>query len=90
MLTCILSKTQENGEYIEVEPTFLSKNKANLEGEDPFKIFDEMVEEVMVNMANYQKEGSNLQFEKVIELVVPFARYEPLGGSSFMPLPSSA
>ena len=88
MLTCILSKTQENGEYIEVEPTFLSKNKANLEGENPFKIFDEMVEEVMVNMANYQKEGSNLQFEKVIELVVPFARYEPLGGSSFMPLPA--
>ena len=88
MLTCILSKTQENGEYIEVEPTFLSKNKANLEGEDPFKIFDEMVEEVMVNMANYQKEGSNLQFEKVIELVVPFARYEPLRGSSFIPLPS--
>ena len=88
MLTCLLSKTQEGGEYIEVEPTFLSKNKANLEGEDPFKIFDEMVEEVMVNMANYQKEGSNLQFEKVIELVVPFARYEPLRGSSFIPLPS--
>ena len=88
MLTCLLSKTQEDGEYIEVEPTFLSKNKANLEGEDPFKIFDEMVEEVMVNMANYQKEGSNLQFEKVIELVVPFARYEPLRGSSFMPLPT--
>ena len=88
MLTCLLSKTVESGEYIEVEPTFLSKNKANLEGEDPFKIFDEMVEEVMVNMANYQKEGSNLQFEKVIELVVPFARYEPLRGSSFMPLPT--
>ena len=89
MLTCLLSKTSlESGEYIEVEPTFLSKNKANLEGANAFKIFDEMVEEVMVNMANYQKEGSNLQFEKVIELVVPFARYEPLRGSSFMPLPA--
>ena len=88
MLTCLLSKTVESGEYIEVEPTFLSKNKANLEGNNAFKIFDEMVEEVMVNMANYQREGSNLQFEKVIELVVPFARYEPLRGSSFMPLPT--
>ena len=88
MLTCLLSKTVESGEYIEVEPTFLSKNKANLEGNNAFKIFDEMVEEVMVNMANYQREGSNLQFEKVIELVVPFARYEPLRGSSFIPLPT--
>ena len=89
MMTCLLSKSNlESGEYIEVEPTFLSKNKTNLEGSDAFEIFDDMVEEVMDNMANYQKEGSNLQFEKVIELVVPFARYQPLGGSSFMPLPA--
>ena len=88
MLTCLLSKTNlQSGEYIEVEPTFLSKNKVNLEGIDAFEIFDEMVEEVMVNMANYQKEGSNLQFEKVNELVIPFAKFQPLGGSSFMPLP---
>ena len=46
-----------------------------------------MFEEVMVRMANYQKEGSNLQFEQFIELVIPFAKYEPLRGSSYMPLP---
>ena len=83
-----MSKTNlQSGEYIEVKPTFLSKNKANLEGSDAFEIVDEMIEEVMVNMANYQKEGSNLQFEEVIELVIPFAKYEPLRGSSFIPLP---
>ena len=88
MLTCLLSKTNlQSGEYIEVQPTFLSKNKVNLEGVDAFELFDEMVEEVMVNMANYQKEGSNLQFERVIELVIPFAKFQPLGGSSYIPLP---
>ena len=88
MLTCLLSKTNlQNGEYIELKRTFLSKNKTNLEGTDAFQILDEMFEEVMVNMANFQKEGSNLQFEEVIELVMPFVKYEPLRGSSFLPLP---
>ena len=88
MLTCLLSKTDlQSGEYIELKRTFLSKNKTNLEGTDAFQILDEMFEEVMVNMANFQKEGSNLQFEEVIELVMPFVKYEPLRGSSFLPLP---
>ena len=88
MLNCLLSKTnRESGGYIEVNPTFLSKNKVNLEASNAFEIFDEMVEEVMVNMANYQKEGSNLQFERVNELVIPFAKFKPLGGSSYVPLP---
>ena len=89
MLNCLMSKTNRvSGEYIEVNPTFLSKNKVNLEANDAFKIFDEMVEEVMINMANYQKEGSNLQFERVNELIIPFAKFQPLGGSSYMPLPA--
>ena len=56
MLTCLLSKTNlQSGEYIELTRTFLSKNKTNLEGTDPFEIFDEMTEEVMVNMANFHR-----------------------------------
>ena len=88
MLNCLMSKTNlQTGQYIEVTPTFNSDVKINLEGSDKFKLLDEMFEEVMVRMANYQKEGSNLQFEQVIELVIPFAKYEPLRGSSYMPLP---
>ena len=88
MLTCVLSKTDLNsGEYLEFTPTFLSKNKVNLAGTNKWEIVDEMWEEVMVNMANYQREGSNLQFEEIIELVIPFARYVPLRGSSYIPTP---
>ena len=88
MLNCLMSKTNlQTGEYIEVTPSFNSDVKINLEGMNKFKLVDEMFEEVMVRMANYQKEGSNLQFEQFIELVIPFAKYEPLRGSSYMPLP---
>ena len=88
MLNCVMSKTDLNtGEYIETNPTFLSKNKIILIGTDLFETSDEMFEEVMVNMVNYQKDGSNLQFERVNELVIPFASFQPLKGSSFIKLP---
>ena len=89
MLSCEMSKSNYmTGSFQEFTPVFSSRNKKNLVGTDKFEIIDEMIEEVMVNFENYQRKGSNLQFEQVVELAMPFVKFQPLGGSSYLPLPA--
>ena len=54
---------------------------------DENEIYDEMVDEIEEEMLKAENaEGSGWQFEKVIKMVLHTTRWEPLYGSSYIPL----
>ena len=66
-------------------PFFRSGQKENLGNN--FEIAEEMTQEMIEAMENYNKRGSNWIFKRVIRLDVNFVRWKPLGGSAWIPLP---
>ena len=71
-----------------VEFAFHSKGlKLILMETDENEIYDEMVEEIEEEMEKARDaEGSGWQYEKVIKLVLHTTKWEPLYGSSYIPL----
>ena len=47
-----------------------------------------MKETVLESLAKFQREGSNWRFHSVLSLDLHTVKYEPLGGSSYIPLPA--
>ena len=91
---CILNvemiQNRISGEDESSGPFFPSRQKENLGNN--FDIVEEMIQEMIEAMENYNKRGSNWVFKKVIRLDVNFVRWNPLGGkplrgSAWIPLP---
>ena len=83
VLNCKMSRIVE-GEEIVDEPFFHSQQKKNLGN---FEIIDEMEKEILENMENFNRMGSNWVFEKVIRLEIHFVRWNPMKGSGWIALP---
>ena len=67
------------------DPFFRSGQKENLGNN--FEIAEEMIQEMIEAMENYNKRGSNWIFKKAIRLEVNFVRWKPLSGSGWIPMP---
>ena len=50
-------------------------------------IFSQMLKEIMVNLANYQRNGSGWYFKEVIRFEIYTVDYKSLKGDSYIPLP---
>ena len=77
-------------EDVTSDPFFRSGQKENLGNN--FEIAEEMIQEMIEAMENYNKRGSNWIFKKAIRLEVNFVRWKPLGGkplggSGWVPMP---
>ena len=87
---CILNvemiQNRISGEDETSDPFFRSGQRANL-GNNFIDLVEEMIQEMIEAMENYNKRGSNWIFKKVIRLDVNFVRWRPLGGSAWIPLP---
>ena len=85
---CILNvemiQNRISGEDKTSDPFFRSGQKENLGNN--FDIVEEMIQEMIEAMENYNKRGSNWVFKRVIRLDVNFVRWKPLGGSAWIPL----
>ena len=66
---------------------FQSETHINLEKTDVKVILSRMLREIMINLADYQKNGSGWYFKEVIRLEIHTVDYKPMEGSSFIPLP---
>ena len=75
-----------SGEEQSSNPFFTSRQKENLGNN--FEIVEEMIQEMIEAMENYNKRGSNWVFKRVIRLDVHFVRWNPLRGSAWIPLPA--
>ena len=90
ILSCIMEKVDlKGGEMIAKEAGFHSKTEVNLESTDCNEMFSKMKETVLESLAKFQRQGSNWRFRSVfLSLDIHTVKYEPLGGSSYIPLPA--
>ena len=88
-LHCLMVRIDPiTGDKVNKEFAFHSKGlKLVLEETDESELYNEMVEEIEEEIQKVQNaEGSNWMFLKVIKLVLHTTRWEPLNGSSYIPL----
>ena len=89
ILICQMQKTDlTTGETIEVEADFHSDIEINIAEKDKNKLFDKMIARIAEVLANFQQSGSNWVFQQIQRLELHFANWQPLGGSTFIPLPA--
>ena len=91
-LKCEMMKESPNaeGEYTIATPYFNSNMKVILRKD--ITISDEyryMLSEIFEKIANFQREGSGWRFRQVIHVEIHLNKYEPLSGSSYIPLPKT-
>ena len=87
ILLCMMEKVDlKSGEVIAKEAEFHSKTDVNLESTNSKEWFSKMKEAVLESLAKFQSQGSNGRFHSVLSLDLHTAKYEPLGGSSYVPL----
>ena len=65
---------------------FQSETHINLEKTDVKVILSQMLKEIMLNLAIYQKNGSGWYFKEVISFEIHTVVYKPMKGSSYIPL----
>ena len=66
---------------------FQSETHINLEKTDVKVILSQMLKEIMVNLANYQRNGSGWYFKEVIRFEIYTVDYKTLKRESYIPLP---
>ena len=77
----------KSGEVIAKEVAFHSKTEVNLESTNSNELFSKMKETVLEFLAKFQRQGSNWRFHSALCLNLHTVKYEPHGGSSYIPLP---
>ena len=89
ILNCKMQRTDlQTGEIIEIDADFHSEIEKNLAETDENKLLDKMIARIGEVLANFQQSGSNWVFQQIIRLEIHFANWQPLGGSSYIPLPA--
>ena len=66
---------------------FNSETVENLEGTDESVIYDRSIQTIEERIQNFNQRGSNWRFQRVLFLDVHFTDFQPLRGSTFLPLP---
>ena len=74
----------KSGKVIAKEAAFHSKTDVNLESANSKELFSKTKEAVLESLPKFQRQGSN---RSVLGLDLHKVKYEPLGGSSYIPLP---
>lgn len=80
--------SRRNAELLETaEPHFRGKCQTSLKVEDIDEGLKESFKKMSTSFADYQNKGSNWTVDEVNDLTINMARYRPLRGSSYIPLP---
>ena len=88
ILPCMMEKVDlKSGEVIAKKAAFHSKTDVILESTNSNELFSKIKETVLESLAKFQRHGSNWRFHSVLRLDLHTVNYEPLGGSSYIPLP---
>ena len=66
---------------------FRTKTAVNLEGNDDADELRMFLEPMEKGIFNFNQRGSNWRFQRVVDLEINLAEYDPTGGSSYIQLP---
>ena len=88
-LKCEMSKASPNAEseVIIATPYFNSNLKVILRKDTISEEYRDMIGEILEKIANFNRQGSGWQFRQVTHAEIHLNKYEPLSGSSYIPLP---
>ena len=86
-LYVLLSRSEVNGEIIEINVPFRSRNYILLNMYDFDNQYSSAMDEVMNRLSIFLREGSGWIVQEVISLKLYTAVYRPLAGSSYIPTP---
>ena len=87
ILKCNMERPSNLGETVIKPANFHSDNHINLEGTDEDDIYIIMTERILEKMATFQSMGSGWRLYSIIKLELHTARYIPLRGETWIPLP---
>jgi hypothetical protein len=87
-LSMKIKMSRRKGDETETaEPHFLGKCQTSLKFEDIDEGLKESIKKMYTSFIEFQRQGSNWTIDKVVNLTIHMARYRPLKGSSYIPLP---
>ena len=90
ILKCTISKTNiATGEVEYTTAHFVSLVEIILQGTDLDDLYRKMMDKILESLAAFQMQGSNWIFESINVLELHTVKYEPLNGSSYIPLPKA-
>ena len=75
------------GEVITGEPYFHTENEVILAATDVEEVYDNAVDRIKEQIANFLRLGSGWIFKSVIRFDIHTAVYKPLRGNTYIPLP---
>ena len=88
ILNCEMTRKELFSESTQILNTFFhSETVENLEGTDESVIYDRSIQTIEERIQNFNQRGSNWRFQRVLSLDVHFTDFQPLRGSTFIPLP---
>ena len=88
ILNCEMTRKELFSESTQILNTFFhSETVENLEGTDEREIYDRAMQTIEERIQNFNQRGSNWRFQRVLSLDIHFTDFQPLRGSTFLPLP---
>ena len=88
ILNCEMTRKELFSESTQILNTFFhSETVENLEGTDESVIYDRSIQTIEKRIQNFNQRGSNWRFQRVLSLDIHFTDFQPLRGSTFLPLP---
>ena len=88
ILKCLRKKIGlKTGEETKTEANFHLEIENNLPGKNEKKLLNSMIEEVLENMAKFQRRESGWRFEEILKLELHLVEFAPWKGNSWIPLP---
>jgi len=88
ILRANMEKTDlKTGQNLVEEHGFRSKNEIVLESTNKNELWSLLVEQVLEDLAKFQMNRSGWTFHAIVALDIHTIEYEPLNGSSWVPLP---
>ena len=89
ILTCEMTRKELFSESTQILNAFFnSETVENLEGTDESEVYDRSIQTIEERIQNFNQRGSNWRFQRVLSLDAHFTDFQPLRGSTFLPLPS--
>jgi len=76
----------KTGQSFVEEHQFRSKNEIVLESTNKNELWNLLTEQVLEDLAKFQMNGSGWTFHSIVSLDISTIGYEPLNGSSWVPL----
>ena len=88
ILKCVFEKTNlQTGETVTTESAFRSVTEIILEATNIDELYKKSTDQILEFFDTFQNSGSGWVFKSIVSLEIHTVKYQPLSGSSYIPLP---